>query len=49
MFTEATTVPEHIALLRDQSFRDAIRDSVERPNRDPAKGPTLPPPHWARQ
>ena len=47
MFTEAKTVPERTALLRDQSFRDAIRDSVEHPNRDPAKGPTLPPPHWS--
>jgi N-acyl-D-aspartate/D-glutamate deacylase len=47
MFTEAPAVPERIALLKDPSFRDAIRNSVEHPNRDPAKGPTLPPPHWS--
>jgi N-acyl-D-aspartate/D-glutamate deacylase len=46
MFTEAATVPERIALLRDPAFRDAIRDSVEHPNRDADAGPTLPPPHW---
>jgi N-acyl-D-amino-acid deacylase len=46
MFTEAASVDERMALLRDPSFRDAIRDSVDHPNRDPAKGPTLPPPHW---
>src|SRR5690606_12297969 len=46
MFTEAATVPERIALLRDPAFRDAIRDSVDNPNRDPDAGPTLPPPHW---
>src|SRR5207237_10128816 len=47
MFTEATTVAARIALLEDPSFRDAIRDSVEHPNRDASKGPTLPPPHWS--
>jgi len=46
MFTDASTVEARIALLRDASFRDSIRHSVEHPNRDPAKGPTLPPPHW---
>jgi N-acyl-D-aspartate/D-glutamate deacylase len=46
MFTETATVPERIALLQDPAFRDAIRDSVEHPNRDPDAGPTLPPPHW---
>lgn len=46
MFTEASNAEERLALLRDPSFRDAIRHSVENPNRDPAKGPTLPPPHW---
>ncbi len=46
MFSEATTVDERIALLRDPAFRDAIRDSVDQPNRDPDFGPTLPPPHW---
>jgi len=39
-------MPRRIALLRDASFRDAIRHSVEHPNRDGAKGPTLPPPQW---
>ena len=47
MFTEATTVPERVALLQDPEFRAAIRDSVEHPNRDPDAGPTLPPPHWS--
>jgi N-acyl-D-aspartate/D-glutamate deacylase len=46
MFTEAGTVAERVALLHDPAFRDAIRDSVDHPNRDPAAGPTLPPPHW---
>jgi N-acyl-D-amino-acid deacylase len=46
MFTDATDVDARMALLRDPSFRDAIRHSVENPNRDPAKGATLPPPHW---
>jgi N-acyl-D-amino-acid deacylase len=46
MFTEATTPEARLALLRDPAFRDAIRLDVEQPNRDPAKGPTLPPPHW---
>jgi len=47
MFTEAPTVDQRIALLKDPSFRDAIRGSVEHPNRDASKGPTLPPPHWS--
>jgi N-acyl-D-amino-acid deacylase len=47
MFTEATSVPDRIALLQDPAFRDAIRSSVDEPNRDPAAGPTLPPPHWS--
>ncbi len=46
IFTEAATVPERVALVADPAFRDAIRDSVEHPNRDPDAGPTLPPPHW---
>ena len=46
IFTEASSVDERAALLRDPAFRDAIRTSVESPNRDAAKGPTLPPPHW---
>jgi N-acyl-D-aspartate/D-glutamate deacylase len=47
MFAEARSVPERIALLREPSFRAAIRDSVDHPNRDGSKGPTLPPPHWS--
>jgi N-acyl-D-amino-acid deacylase len=47
LFTEATTVAERMALATDPAFRDAARDSVENPNRDPAAGPTLPPPHWS--
>jgi N-acyl-D-aspartate/D-glutamate deacylase len=46
MFTDARTPEARIALLRDPAFRGSIRYSVEQPNRDPAKGPTLPPPHW---
>ncbi len=46
MFAEATTIEERVALLRDPSFREAVRGSVERFNRDPDKGPTLPPPQW---
>ena len=46
IFSEATTVDERAALLRNPAFRDAVRTSVESPNRDAAKGPTLPPPHW---
>jgi N-acyl-D-aspartate/D-glutamate deacylase len=47
LFTEASTVAERLALLADPAFRDAVRDSVDHPNRDPAAGPTLPPPGWA--
>jgi N-acyl-D-aspartate/D-glutamate deacylase len=47
LFREATTVPERIAMLRDPAYRDAIRRSVEHPNRDGSKGPTTPPPQFA--
>lgn len=47
LFTEATTVEERSAMLRDDGFRAAIRGSVNHPNKDAAKGPTLPPPHWS--
>lgn len=46
LFTEASTVPERLALIADPAFRDAVRRSVDEPNRDPAAGPTLPPPAW---
>ncbi len=46
LFTEATTVEERLALIADPAFRDAARDSVDQPNRDPDAGPTLPPPAW---
>ena len=45
LFDEAETVEERIAMLRDPDYRDAIRHSVENPNRDSSKGSTLPPPH----
>ena len=47
LFTEASTVDERLALIADPAFRDAVRDSVDHPNRDPDAGPTLPPPAWA--
>src|SRR4029078_11324708 len=47
MFTEAPNVEARSALLRDPAFRDAISESVDTPNRDASKGPTLPPPHWS--
>jgi N-acyl-D-aspartate/D-glutamate deacylase len=46
LFTEAATVEQRLALIADPAFRDAVRDSVDHPNRDPAAGPTLPPPAW---
>jgi len=47
LFTEATTVPERLAMALDPGFRDAIRGSVRSPNKDSSKGPTLPPPQWS--
>jgi N-acyl-D-amino-acid deacylase len=47
LFTEATTVAQRCAMLRDPSFRDAIRHAVEQPNRNPGAGSTLPPPSFA--
>jgi len=32
--------------LADPVWRDRLRHAVENPNRDPAKGSTLPPPQW---
>ena len=46
MFKEARSVPERIALLRDPAYRESVRWAVEHPNKDAAKGPTLPPPNW---
>lgn len=37
---------ERDAMLRDPVARAEMRDAVERYNRDPAKGTTLPPPLW---
>jgi N-acyl-D-amino-acid deacylase len=37
---------ERVALLRDPAARDEMREAVERYNRDPAKGTTVPPPLW---
>src|SRR5262245_4227870 len=37
---------QRLAALRDPAQRDRLRDAVEHPNRDPARGSTLPPPHW---
>jgi N-acyl-D-amino-acid deacylase len=45
LFSEAATVEERIAMLRDPAYRDAIRHSVDNPNRDSSIGSTLPPPH----
>jgi N-acyl-D-amino-acid deacylase len=45
LFSEASTVEERIAMLRDPAYRDAIRHSMEHPNRDSSIGSTLPPPH----
>ena len=47
LFTEASTVEQRLALIADGAFRDAVRDSVDNPNRDASAGPTLPPPGWA--
>lgn len=44
IFTEARTVEQRMAMLRDSSFRDAIRNAVENPNKDAEAGPILPPP-----
>ena len=46
LFTEAKTGEARMKLLRESGFRDAIRKSIEEPNRDPDQGPTTPPPHF---
>ncbi|MGA2835750.1 MAG: amidohydrolase family protein [Acidimicrobiales bacterium] len=42
----APFVDDRRARLTDPAIRDAMRDAVEHPNRDPDRGSTLPPPHW---
>jgi N-acyl-D-aspartate/D-glutamate deacylase len=37
---------EKLARLRDPDARASLRHAVERPNRDPDAGSTLPPPRW---
>jgi N-acyl-D-aspartate/D-glutamate deacylase len=40
------TIGEKVTRLRDAAVRDEMRHAVENPNKDAAKGSTLPPPHW---
>ncbi len=47
LFREAQTVPARMAMLRDPAYREAIRKSVEQPNRDGALGSTTPPPQFS--
>ena len=42
----APGVHDRRAKLEDPAVRDAMRNAVEQPNRDPDRGSTLPPPHW---
>jgi len=42
----APNVHGRVDLLADPAVREAMRDAVEHPNRDAARGSTLPPPHW---
>jgi N-acyl-D-amino-acid deacylase len=44
LFVEASGVEARIQMLGDTGYRDAIRRSVDEPNRDPEAGPTTPPP-----
>jgi N-acyl-D-amino-acid deacylase len=39
-------VEEKLTRLRDDSVRAELRQAVDNPNTDPAKGSTLPPPKW---
>jgi N-acyl-D-amino-acid deacylase len=41
------SLEEKMALLRDPAVRAEMRHAVERPNTDPSKGSTLPPPRFA--
>lgn len=45
LFNETGGGEKRIAMLRDPAYRDSIRHSVEKPNRDSSIGSTLPPPH----
>ena len=40
------SVDERLRRLADPDRREAFRHAIDHPNRDPAKGTTLPPPHW---
>ena len=40
------SVEEKLALLHDEGLRAEMRKGVENPNKDGAKGSTLPPPGW---
>jgi N-acyl-D-aspartate/D-glutamate deacylase len=40
------SVEEKIGLLKNPSLREEMRNAVENPNKDGAKGSTLPPPGW---
>jgi N-acyl-D-aspartate/D-glutamate deacylase len=40
------SVAEKLALLHDEELRNEMRTGVENPNKDAAKGSTLPPPGW---
>ena len=42
----APGVHDRRAKLEDPAVRDAMRNAVEQPTRDPDRGSTLPPPHW---
>ncbi len=46
LFSEASTLEARRGMLRDPSYRAAIRFAVENPNRDPDAGSTLPPPRF---
>ncbi len=42
----AATPDEKRRQLRDPEHRARLREAIDQPNRDPAKGSTLPPPFW---
>jgi N-acyl-D-amino-acid deacylase len=49
LWHELMNVPldERRRRLADPTSRSALRDAIDHPNTDPAKGSTLPPPFWA--